>query len=110
MTDFSSTMSLHVPLSTMAGFMVALEAYDERAGLPTLAAVDTAVVCGDHDWMTPLRMSKRMAHVLQGDFIVIENAGHMLIMEAADKIAPLIVAQVRRHTPAADRPAAGETP
>ncbi|MDF0531767.1 alpha/beta hydrolase [Tsukamurella sp. 8F] len=96
MTGFSTSMSLTAPIATMAGFFTALERYDERAALPVLRRADAVVVCGDHDWLTPLRNSKNMAVELDCRFLVVEGAGHMLIMEAASTIAQALVELVAR--------------
>lgn len=99
MTHFSSTMSLSAPLDTTAGFMAALESYDEQDALPILRGIATSVVCGDHDWMTPLRKSKAMAEELDTELIVLANTGHMLILEAADRVALAVAALVDRAVP-----------
>ncbi len=96
MTDFSSTMSLSAPLGTYAGFMPALEEYDERAALPVLRRIATSVVCGDHDWMTPLRKSKALAEELDSELIVLADTGHMLILESAARVATAIADLVAR--------------
>lgn len=106
MTDYSSTMSLRVPVGTMAGFMMALETYDQTAVLPVVARTDASVVCGSHDWLTPLRNSKRMALALDCEFIVIHGVGHMLIMEAASQVAASIADLVRRIPADRERAAA----
>ncbi|TWS19177.1 alpha/beta hydrolase [Tsukamurella asaccharolytica] len=96
LTDFSSTMSLSAPLGTYAGFMPALESYDEEAALPVLRRIATSVVCGDHDWMTPLRKSRALAEALDSELIVLADTGHMLILEAAPRVARAIADLVAR--------------
>ncbi|MBS4102661.1 alpha/beta fold hydrolase [Tsukamurella paurometabola] len=98
MTDFSSTMSLSAPLGTYAGFMPALEDYDERAALPVLRRIATSVVCGDHDWMTPLGKSAALAEELDSELIVLADTGHMLILESAPRVARAIADLVARVT------------
>ncbi|BDH58913.1 alpha/beta fold hydrolase [Tsukamurella sp. PLM1] len=100
MTTFSSTMSLSAPLDTYAGFMPALESYDERAALPVLRRIATSVVCGDHDWMTPLRKSKALAEALDSELVVLSDTGHMLVLEAAPRVATAIAELVARAVPA----------
>lgn len=100
MTDFSSTMSLTAPLGAYAGFAPALEEYDERAALPVLRKIETSVVCGDHDWMTPLRKSKALAEELDSELIVLAETGHMLILESAPRVARAIADLVARVRPA----------
>nr|WP_068522567.1 alpha/beta hydrolase [Tsukamurella tyrosinosolvens]KZL98368.1 hypothetical protein AXX05_05670 [Tsukamurella tyrosinosolvens] len=99
MTEFSSTMSLSAPLGTYAGFMPALEDYDERAALPVLRRIATSVVCGDHDWMTPLRKSQALADELDSELIVLADTGHMLILEAAPTAARAVADLVARAAP-----------
>ncbi|KXO96382.1 hypothetical protein AXK60_13645 [Tsukamurella pseudospumae] len=96
MTDFSSTMSLSAPLGTYAGFMPALEEYDERGAVPVLRRIETSVVCGDHDWMTPLRKSKALAEELDCELVVLADTGHMLILESAPRVARAIAELVAR--------------
>ncbi|MET9328135.1 alpha/beta hydrolase [Tsukamurella sp. NPDC003166] len=96
MTEFSSTMSLSAPLGTYAGFMPALEEYDERGAVPVLRRVETSVVCGDHDWMTPLRKSKALAEELDCELVVLADTGHMLILESAPRVARAIADLVAR--------------
>lgn len=96
MTDFSSTMSLSAPLGTYAGFMPALEEYDERGAVPVLRRIATSVVCGDHDWMTPLRKSKALAEELDCELVVLADTGHMLILESAPRVARSIAELVAR--------------
>ncbi len=99
MTAFSTSMSLTAPLNTTASFFAALEQYDERAGFPALRRTAATVVCGDRDWMTPLRNSQRMAAELDCRLVTIEDAGHMLIMQAADKVAAAVAELVARAAP-----------
>ncbi|GAB3129236.1 alpha/beta hydrolase [Tsukamurella serpentis] len=96
MTEFSSTMSLTAPLGAYAGFMPALENYDERGALPVLRGIEASVVCGDHDWMTPLRKSKALAQALDCELIVLANTGHMLVLESAPRVANTIARLVAR--------------
>lgn len=100
MTDFSSTMSLSAPLGTYAGFMPALEDYDEHGAVPILRRIATSVVCGDHDWMTPLSKSKALADELDSELIVLTETGHMLILESAPRVARAVADLVARAVPA----------
>ena len=49
------------PIATLVGFLDALEAHDETAGLWTLLRIPTLIACGDHDLLTPDEYSRKMA-------------------------------------------------
>ncbi|WP_019202402.1 alpha/beta fold hydrolase [Tsukamurella sp. 1534] len=96
LAHFSSSMSLSAPLGTYAGFIPALETYDEQAALPVLRRIECSVVCGDHDRMTPLRKSEVLAEELDCEFVVLSDTGHMLILEAAPRVARSVADLVER--------------
>jgi pimeloyl-ACP methyl ester carboxylesterase len=63
-----------------------------HARLPALAALRTVpvqVICGDADLLTPLVYSQEIAAELpDADLVVVEQGGHVVLLELADEVNP----------------------
>jgi 3-oxoadipate enol-lactonase len=76
--------------------MQAAEAMDLESTAQNLR-VPTLVLCGTHDMITPLAMSQRLRDLIHGAQLrVVDRAGHMLPLEAAEQVNQEIVAFVDR--------------
>lgn len=79
-----------------AGYLVAMSGMDLRHGLPGLD-VPTTVMVGTRDRLTPPRAAKVLAeHLPDVQLLVLPGAGHMLPLEAPDRIIDAIKATARR--------------
>lgn len=97
---FSEKMMHETPVTTMVGFLHALEVHDEMAGLKTLAKVPTLIACGDHDLLTPMEYSREMAVALpKSELVIVEGAGHLVQLEQPEVIDDALVRLVERATP-----------
>ncbi len=97
---FSQRMMNSTPISTMVGFLDALEKHDETAGLWTLLRVPTLIACGDHDLLTPDEYSRKMAASLpQSELVIVAGASHLALLDKPDAINAGLVRLVRRATP-----------
>jgi pimeloyl-ACP methyl ester carboxylesterase len=97
---FSEKMMHETPVTTMVGFLHALEVHDETAGLKTLAKVPTLIACGDHDLLTPMEYSREMAVALpKSELVIVEGAGHLVQLEQPEAIDDALVRLVERATP-----------
>ncbi|KNA90680.1 alpha/beta hydrolase [Gordonia sp. w5E2] len=99
-------MIQNTPISTVVSFLNALEHHDESMGLPVIAAVPTAVVCGTADQMTPLPNSLHMFGDLGDDsrLDIVDGAGHMVLMEQPDRVTDAIADLVERSRAARPQP------
>ena len=78
-----------------AGFLVGMSHMDFRAGLTSLA-VPTTVLVGTHDRLTPPRLARALAkRIPDAHLEVVEGAGHMLPLEAPDRVAEVIADRAR---------------
>ncbi|MDT5151530.1 MAG: hypothetical protein QOI01_3263 [Mycobacterium sp.] len=97
---FSERMMHDTPISTLVGFLHALEVHDETEGLLVLAKVPTLIVCGDHDLLTPKEYSEAMAAALpKSELVVIGGAGHLVQLEQPEIVDDALVRLVERATP-----------
>lgn len=87
LVDYVGQLISAVPVEVIADFFGTLMGHDKVRALPTLTRVETLVVCGDADRLTPLAHSRAMADALPGaEFVVARGAGHLALMERPDLV------------------------
>ncbi|MBW0273573.1 hydrolase [Nocardia sp. MH4] len=87
---------------TMATFLSAFKAFDRTDALPVLSQIPTLVLCGSADLMTPPSHSVAMAAAVDfADFVLIDGAGHSVILEQPARVAEAVARLVARAS--ADR-------
>ena len=97
---FSQRMMNDTPITTLVGFLHALEVHDETAGLWTLLKVPTLIACGDHDLLTPDEYSRKMAASLpQSELVIVTGASHLALLDKPDPINAGLIRLVNRVTP-----------
>lgn len=95
--EFVSAMLAEIPLQTVADFYPAFSELDETAAFEVLAGVETAVVGGREDDITPVEHTELIIELLPGaDAMVLENSGHMALIEHHVEIDQLIDALLVR--------------
>lgn len=92
---FANAMHNETPIVTMASFLSAFMVYDQTDTLAVLSKIPTLVLCGTADLMTPPSHSIAMAATIaHADFVLVDGAGHSVILErpteATDAIARLM--------------------
>jgi non-heme chloroperoxidase len=79
------------PADTRSQLLVSMRRMDLSDRLPSVA-VPTVVVCGDRDRLTPPGRSRRIAALLPDARLeVLPGSGHMLPIEAPDRLTDLIL-------------------
>jgi pimeloyl-ACP methyl ester carboxylesterase len=69
-------------VQVLAGFLESISRFDGTAALQTLSGTPTLVMCGTRDLVTPRRHSAAIfAAVPAAEFVVVPDAGHMLMLE-----------------------------
>ncbi|MVU77543.1 alpha/beta fold hydrolase [Nocardia sp. ET3-3] len=88
------------PIVTMAAFLQALATYDRTDALAVLSRIPTLVLCGSADSLTPPSHSVAMAAAVDySDLVLIEGAGHSVIVEAPTRVAEALTRLITRaHT------------
>ncbi len=74
-----------------AGFLVAMAAMDLRTAGATIARVPTRILVGTRDTLTPVRAARQLAEAISSaELEVIPGAGHMLPLEAPERIVDAV--------------------
>lgn len=97
---FSEQMMHETSVTTLVGFLHALEVHDESAALPVLAPLPILIACGEDDVLTLPEKSEEMAAVLpKSELLIVPGAGHLVQLEQPDAIDDALVRLVERSTP-----------
>lgn len=79
---FVADMHEQTPLDVLAELYPAFSAHDKLAALGVLKNVETLILSGEDDLMTPADHSREMAEVLpHAELVVLPQAAHMLMLE-----------------------------
>jgi pimeloyl-ACP methyl ester carboxylesterase len=86
-TRFVARMHEQTPLDVLAELMPAFTAHDKLEALDVLQDVETLVLGGERDLMTPADHSRQIAAQLpRAELVILPEAGHMLMLEHYDQV------------------------
>ncbi|MFB8274422.1 alpha/beta fold hydrolase [Nocardia colli] len=93
----ANAMHNETPIVTMASFLSGFMGYDRTDALAVLSKIPTLVLCGSADLMTPASHSVAMAAAVEyADFVMVESAGHSVIMEQPGRVAEAVARLLTR--------------
>lgn len=79
---FVEQLTAATPMDVIADFFETFMSHDKLRALPALHDVDTLVLCGTADKITPVEHSREIAAQLpDAQLVVVEGAGHMVMLE-----------------------------
>ncbi len=82
LVDFTAQMNAATPFEVVAEFFPAFDAHDKLAALHVLNGVETLILAGEGDLMTPSDHSRDMLPAVPGaELVIVPDAGHMVILE-----------------------------
>jgi len=104
LVEYVGQLIAATPVDVIADFYPALHSHDKLAALSVLRDVETLILVGDKDLLTPVEHSRAMAAELpSAELAVVEGAGHLAMMERA----PLVNLRLRAFLHRAARSGAG---
>ena len=94
---FASRMHDATPLDVIAELFPAFDAHDKLDALGVLNGVETLVLCGEQDRMTPADHSREMVDRVPGaELVILPEAGHLVMLEHHDVVTDLVRDLVER--------------
>ncbi len=85
--DFVRQMIAATPLDTLSELFPVLNAHDKFAALPVLNGVETLVMVGAEDLLTPAEHSREIAREVPGaELVVLPDCGHLIQLEYPDRV------------------------
>lgn len=86
-------------LQVIGEFLPTLMEHDRRAALPALEGIETLILHGTRDRITPIDHGAQLASALPGaEFVVVKGAGHVLPLEDPDLVTEQLLAFLDRAT------------
>ncbi len=94
---YVDAMIAGTPVDVIAEFYPALAGMDHTGSLEPLRAVPTLVLTGDKDKLIPKEHSELLVDRLpDSDFVVVPDAGHLVLMEQPDEVSSALTRLLRR--------------
>jgi pimeloyl-ACP methyl ester carboxylesterase len=85
--DFAAEMIEGTPTEVLAEFYPTLDAHNAQEDLPALSGVETLVLVGKQDLLTPESHSRAMVEAMpHAELVVMDPGGHLLILERPDDV------------------------
>jgi pimeloyl-ACP methyl ester carboxylesterase len=85
--EFSLEMINATPIDVLADFYPSLDGHEAMAALAELHQVETLLLVGAQDLLTPPEHSRRMLRVLPGaELVELDPGGHLVILEHPDDV------------------------
>ena len=84
---FAADMLASTPIDVVADFFPAFDAHDKMSALPVLQQVETLVMVGASDLITPDEHSRDIVRAVPGaELVIIPDCGHLIICEYPDVV------------------------
>lgn len=104
---FTGDMIFGTPLDIMADFLPTFDAHDKRHALEYFHGVETLVLNGSHDVLTPPSHSEEIVRLVPGaEHVVVADAGHIIMLEHPevlnDQLLSLLERGMRAHAEGVD--------
>jgi pimeloyl-ACP methyl ester carboxylesterase len=94
---YTADMIMGTPLSVMADFLPSIDVHDKREALAQFHGIETLVVNGMQDLLTPPDHSEAIVRLVPGaEHLVVEEAGHIIMLEHPELVSEQLVELVER--------------
>jgi pimeloyl-ACP methyl ester carboxylesterase len=85
------------PVDVIAEFYPAIAGLDHTGSLEPLRTIPTLVLTGAEDTLIPKEHSEHIVELLpDAEFVVVRDAGHMVLLEKPAEVTAALVALLRR--------------
>jgi pimeloyl-ACP methyl ester carboxylesterase len=100
---YTGDMIFGTPFTVMSDFLPSIGEHDKREALAHFDGVETLVVNGQQDLLTPPSHSEDIVRLVPGaEHVVIDEAGHIIMLEHPEVVTGLILSLIERGLRAAD--------
>jgi pimeloyl-ACP methyl ester carboxylesterase len=102
LVDFTARMIASTRIEVINDYFPTFGAHDKAEALATMAGIETLVLVGDSDLLTPVKHStdivRRLPHA---EHVVVADGGHLVMLEHPEVVTPHLIALVDRARRAA---------
>jgi pimeloyl-ACP methyl ester carboxylesterase len=97
LVEYVEQMNEGTKVEVIAGYLATLSQHDRYAALEAFAGLETLVVCGDKDLLTPVEHTREIAKLLpKAALLEVPDGGHCTLMEHADAVNAELAELFRR--------------
>ena len=97
LVSFVAEQFFSTPFEVIAAFLPSLEAHDQTHGLTAYSGIETLVVNGTGDLITPPEHSEELVRRLPGaEHVLIEDGGHVIMLEHPQIVSQQILMLIAR--------------
>jgi pimeloyl-ACP methyl ester carboxylesterase len=101
---YTGDMIMGTPLAVMAAFLPSLNVHDKREALAQFHGIETLVLNGEDDLLTPPEHSEDIVRLVPGaEHVVVEDAGHIIMLEHPEVVNEQLLALADRGMRAVDQ-------
>lgn len=94
---YTGDMIFGTPLSVMADFLPSINLHDKREALEQFHGIETLVVNGMQDLLTPPDHSEAIVRLVPGaEHLVVEDAGHIIMLEHPELLSEQLLELIER--------------
>jgi pimeloyl-ACP methyl ester carboxylesterase len=94
---YTGDMIMGTPLAVMAAFLPSINIHDKREALAQFHGIETLVLNGEQDLLTPPDHSEDIVRLVPGaEHVVVEDAGHIIMLEHPDVVDEQLLALAER--------------
>ncbi len=94
---YTGDMIFGTPLSVMADFLPSINLHDKREALEQFHGIETLVVNGMQDLLTPPSHSEAIVRLVPGaEHLVVEDAGHIIMLEHPEVVSEQLLELIER--------------
>ena len=87
LVSYVEEMNSRTRLDVIVGYLRTLFEHVRHDALTTLRGIETLVLCGEKDLLTPVTHSEEIARLLpDAKLVIIQNGGHVALMEFSDTV------------------------
>ena len=98
----TADMIFKTRIEVISDFMETFEKHDKREALEQFIGVETLVINGIQDMLTPPEHSEEIARLIPGaEHVLVNDAGHIIMLEHGDVVSEQILAMIGRAEHAA---------
>jgi len=94
---FTADMIASTRIEVVNDFFPAFSAHDKREALAALDGIETLVLVGDQDLLTPAAHSEDIVRMVpHAEHVVVRDGGHLVMLEHPEVVTPHLTALVQR--------------
>jgi pimeloyl-ACP methyl ester carboxylesterase len=99
---YTADMIFSTPFTVMSDFLPAIDIHDKREALAHFHGVETLVVNGTHDLLTPPDHSEAIVRLVPGaEHVLVNEAGHIIMLEHPQVVTEQLLGVIERGLRAA---------